>query len=202
MLCPTKRMATPLRRRRSPRCTLGKRATAAPRGWLSRTPMIEFAELDAHNCLLHDRHPGDLASSRAGLIGQQPQEDISSEVDQGGVDRRLENDGGLLRRKDGAGRKSLFRNQDQEGRGSSRRRGQFKAVGRAKTPGTLVGTLERLRSKTRRSFNWLGKGSIPPLEHRRTISSASSPETSRDQPSAVLKATTRAGPNSARRSGR
>ncbi|MGY3238146.1 hypothetical protein ACVWZ4_001197 [Bradyrhizobium sp. USDA 4472] len=39
MLRPTKGMdATPLRRRRLPALRLGERATAAPRGWLGRTP--------------------------------------------------------------------------------------------------------------------------------------------------------------------
>jgi hypothetical protein len=50
MLRPTKGCTPPtLRRRRSPRCALGKRATAAPRGMASPDPMIDFAELDAHN---------------------------------------------------------------------------------------------------------------------------------------------------------
>src|ERR1700720_2276496 len=32
-----------------------------------------------------------------------------------------------------------------------------------KTPGTLVGTLERLLAENCRTFNWIGKYSIPPL---------------------------------------
>ena len=53
MLRPTKGMdATPLRRRRSPAALLGEASDGGSEGMAQPDPMIDFAELDAHNCLV------------------------------------------------------------------------------------------------------------------------------------------------------